>query len=330
MQSLFPDTPRRSTLLQVFAQSVRRRAIVWGFALFLCIIAVYSKSFLTERNLVTVLRQVSIQGIIALGMTYVMIAGEIDLSVGSLLSLTTVLVVDLHDKAGPIVAILIGLVVGIISGCITGLFVGLLKRNSLICSLGMLSILQGLTFLYTHGQDVEIRNPDRTWFKFFGREDLLGIPAPVVIFAILACILTVVLRRTVYGRQLFAIGGNSIAGRYTGMSPGWLKFSVFVLSGALTGVGAVVLASRVMGSQNQAGEGYELQVIAAVVLGGTSLLGGEGAISKTIIGVLILGFLRNALLLLGLPYYDQWVVTWLILVAAAWAEVVSKRNRLFA
>jgi ribose transport system permease protein len=200
----------------------------------------------------------------------------------------------------------------------------------LISSLGMLSILQGMTFFYTRGQEVEIRYPDKTWFRFFGREELLGVPVPVVIFGVLSLAFFILLRRSVYGRQLFAIGGNMLTGRYTGLSPERIRFSVFVLSGLMTAVGAVVLGSRVMGSQNQAGEGYELQVIAAVVLGGTSLLGGEGSILRTIVGVLIIGFIRNGLLLLGLAYYYQWLVTWIILVTAAWLELINKRGRLFA
>jgi ribose transport system permease protein len=318
------------TVLLEFARRLRKHAILCGFVTFLCFMALCSSSFLTPGNLLTVLRQVSIQGIIALGMTCVMISGEIDLSVGSLLSLTSVVVVDLHDKIGPVGGIAVTMAVGIASGCVSGALVGYFGCNSLISSLGMLSILQGMTFFYTRGQEVEIRYPDKTWFRFFGREELLGVPVPVVIFGVLSLAFFILLRRSVYGRQLFAIGGNMLTGRYTGLSPERIRFSVFVLSGLMTAVGAVVLGSRVMGSQNQAGEGYELQVIAAVVLGGTSLLGGEGSILRTIVGVLIIGFIRNGLLLLGLAYYYQWLVTWIILVTAAWLELINKRGRLFA
>jgi ribose transport system permease protein len=309
---------------------LQRQPIFLVFLLFLIVLAFFSPRFLSWDNLITVLRQVSVEGVMALGMTFVLVVGEIDLSVGSLLSLTTVLVVNLHDRIGPVGAIGVAISVGILSGSLSGFLVGYLGLNSLIATLGMLSALQGLTLLYSGGQNVIVKDPNHTWFAVLGRGFIGGLPVPVILFFGFAILLSLILNRTVFGTLALAVGGNPVASRYSGIHARAIKFWAFVLSGAMTGVGAVMLGSRVMGSQNQVGQGYELQVIAAVVLGGTSLFGGSGSIWRTVIGVLILGFLRNGLLLVGLHYYDQWLVTWAVLIAAVWLDLASQRRRLFA
>lgn len=305
------------------------QGILVAFAVFLAVFALVSDRFMTADNLMTVIRQVSIIGTMALGVTIVVIGGNLDLSVGSMLSFATVLVVDLHDKVGPGGAIVLMFVFTLLLGAVNGVLVGYLRLNSLIVTLGMLSAIQGLTLIYSNGQNVDIVNQEGTWFAFFGRGYLFGIAVPVLIFLGLAAVLELVMRRTSYGRTIFAIGGNPRAALYSGLRRSRMVFSTYVLSAFTTGCAALILGSRVMGSQNNVGQGYELLVLSGVILGGTSLLGGSGSIVKTVIGVLILGFIQNGLLLMGYPYYAQWLVTWVVIILAVWLDVASKRGRLF-
>jgi len=326
---------RRSSDRQrlISGENVRRilqtQGILIAFILFLVAFSLSSDRFASFDNVSTVFRQVSIIGTIALGVTIVVIGGNLDLSVGSLLSFTTVLVVDLHDKIGPTGAILVMFAAALAVGAVNGLLVGFARLNSLIVTLGMLSAIQGVTLIYTGGQNVDIVDQEGTWFTFFGRDFLLGIAVPTWIFLVLAVALHIVLTRTTFGRRVFAVGGNPTASAFSGVRRARVVFSTYLISAATTGCAALILGSRVMGSQNNVGQGYELLVLAGVILGGTSLLGGSGSIPKTVIGVLILGFIQNGLLLMGYPYYAQWLVTWVVIILAVWLDVASKRGRLF-
>lgn len=306
-----------------------RHGILFAFMLFMIGFSLTSDRFMTSDNVLSVLRQASIVGTMALGVTIVVIGGNLDLSVGSLLSFSTVLVVDLHDILGPAPAILTMFFFTLLIGCLNGFLVGFLRLNSLIATLGMLSAIQGLTLIYTDGQNVDIQNQDETWFAFFGRGDIFGISTPIIMFLGLAAILAVVLHRTVFGRKIFAVGGNPTAAVFSGIRRNRMVFMTYVISAFTTGCAAIILGSRVMGSQNNVGQGYELMVLAGVILGGTSLLGGSGSILRTVIGVLILGFIQNGLLLMGYPYYAQWLVTWAVMILAVWLDIASKRGRLF-
>jgi len=314
---------------------LRDQGILIAFLLLVIALAFASDRFLTANNLLGVIRQVSILGTLALGVTFVVIGGNLDLSVGSMLSLTTVLVVDLHDKIGPGPAILITILVALVIGAINGGLVGYLRLNSVIVTLGMLSVLQGATLIYTGGKNVDIQNQDATWFAFFGRGQLftigdVNINVPVVLFLGLAVVLGIVLHKTGFGRKVFAVGGNPVAANYSGLRSSRIVLYTYMMSGFTVAIGAIILGSRVMGSQNNVGEGWELRVLAAVILGGTSLLGGSGSIFKTVIGVLIWGVIQNGLLLLGAPYYAQWIVTWIIMIVIVWLDLASRRGRLWA
>ncbi|MDX1464350.1 MAG: ABC transporter permease [Halomonas sp.] len=290
--------------------------------------SLFSEQFLSQSNIMTVVRQASIIGIIAVGVTVVIIGGNLDLSVGSMLSFSTVLVVDLHDKIGPVGAIVVMFALTLMLGAVNGLLVGFMRLNSLIVTLAMLSAIQGLVLIYSGGQNVDIANQSETWFSVFGQGYLMGIAVPVIIFALLAILVQVVMSFTGYGRRIFAIGGNPVAAVYSGIRKNWCVFSTYLISAFCVACAALVLGSRVMGSQNNVGQGYELLVLAGIILGGTSLLGGAGSIWKTVIGVLILGFIQNGLLLLGYPYYTQWLVTWVIIILAVWLDLANKRKRL--
>lgn len=322
-----PTAPtRRSDIVRMLA----RQGILIAFVVALVAFSLASDRFMTADNVMTVVRQASIVGTIALGVTFVVIAGNLDLSVGSLLSFATVLVVDLHDKIGPGGAILVMFAATLAVGAVNGFLVGFLRLNSLIVTLAMLSAIQGVTLIYTGGQNVDIANQDGTWFAVIGRGFLLGVAVPVLLFAALALVLEVVLRRTVFGRRVFAVGGNPTAAVFSGIRRNRLVLTTYLISAFTTGCAALIMGSRVMGSQNNVGQGYELLVLAGVILGGTSLLGGSGSVLKTVVGVLILGFIQNGLLLLGYPYYAQWLVTWAVIILAVWLDVAAVRGRLFS
>ncbi len=318
--------PPRSDIVRMLA----RQGILVAFVVALVAFTFASDRFMTADNVMTVVRQASIVGTIALGVTFVVIAGNLDLSVGSLLSFATVLVVDLHDKIGPGGAILVMFSATLAVGAINGLLVGFLRLNSLIVTLAMLSAIQGVTLIYTGGQNVDIANQDGTWFSVIGRGFFLGVAVPVLLFAALALVLEVVLKRTVFGRRVFAVGGNPTAAVFSGIRRNRLVLATYLISAFTTGCAALIMGSRVMGSQNNVGQGYELLVLAGVILGGTSLLGGSGSVLKTVVGVLILGFIQNGLLLLGYPYYAQWLVTWAVIILAVWLDVAAVRGRLFS
>jgi ribose transport system permease protein len=307
-----------------------RQGILIAFGIFLVGFALVSESFSSAQNITSVLRQSAIIGVIAVGVTIVVISGNLDLSVGSMLSFATVMVVDLHDKLGPAPAMGVMMVAVLCLGCVNGFLVGMLRLNSLIVTLGMLSAIQGLTLIYSGGQNVDIADQEGTWFALFGRGDIAGIAAPIVIFAVLAVIAQVIMSSTAYGRRVYAVGGSPTASVFSGIRRGRVVFSTYVLSSFCVGIAGIILGSRVMGSQNNVGQGYELLVLAGVILGGTSLLGGSGTILKTVIGVLMLGFIQNGLLLLGFAYYVQWIVTWVVIILAVWLDIAAKRGRLLS
>jgi ribose transport system permease protein len=307
-----------------------RQGILIAFVVFLIGFALFSDRFLTSSNMLSVLRAVSIIGVMAIGVTIVVIGGNLDLSVGSMLSFATVLVVDLHDKIGPGPAILTMMIATLALGAVNGLLVGFVGLNSLIVTLGMLSAIQGLILIYSGGQNVDISDQTGTWFAFFGRGTVFGISTPIVIFLALAVIFHIVLTYTAYGRRVFVVGGNPTAAVFSGVRRKVIVFSTYLISAFTVSIAAIILGSRVMGSQNNVGQGYELQVLAAVILGGTSLLGGAGSIPRTVIGVLMLGFIQNGLLLMGYAYYAQWLVTWIVIILAVWLDLAGKRGRLLS
>lgn len=306
---------------------LRAQGLLIAFLLLCVAISLISKEFASANNILLVLRQVSIVGVIACAVTLVLIVGHLDLSVGSIVSFTTVLSITLHDAWNPALAITATLAVGLVIGAINGWLIGYIRMNSLITTLGMLSVVAALTLIYTGGTNVNIANPDNTWFSFIGKGFLFGIPFPVILFAGIALVFGFVLKYSLYGRYLYAVGGNPLASEFAGIRTNRLVFSTYLLSGLMASVGGIMLASRLMSAQNSQGQGMELDVLAAVILGGTSLLGGSGSVFKTVIGVLILGFLQNGMIMMGLPYYTQWIATGLIIIGAVGLDLAINRRR---
>ncbi len=307
-----------------------RQGILIAFAVFMIGFALANQRFIAMDNIFGVIRSSAILGVMALGVTFVVIGGNLDLSVGSMMSFSTIVVLDLHDKIGPTLAIPAMFAMTLCLGAFIGFLVGYLKLNSLIVTLGMLSAIHGLTLTYSGGQNMDIADKEGTWFAIFGQGSIAGIPIPILIFAALAALLSIVLSKTPFGRKVYAVGGNGTAATFSGVPRARVVFYTYLISSFCVATAGLIQASRSLGSQNTVGQGMELEVLAAVILGGASLLGGSGTIFKTVIGVLILGFIQNGLLLMGLAFYAQYVVTWVIIILAVWLDIAAKRGRLWS
>ncbi|MEL7166672.1 MAG: ABC transporter permease [Pseudomonadota bacterium] len=306
------------------------QGILIAFVLFMIAFTIANPKFLSADNVLSVIRSSAIIGVIALGVTFVVISGNLDLSVGSMMSFSTIVVLDLHDKIGPLMAIPAMFAMTLCLGAFIGFLVGYLRLNSLIVTLGMLSAIHGLTLTYSGGQNMDIADKAGTWFGVFGQGDALGIPVPILIFVLLAAVLGMVLAKTPFGRKVYAVGGNGTAATFSGIPRARTVFYCYLTSAFCVATAGLIQASRSLGSQNTVGQGLELEVLAAVILGGASLLGGSGTIFKTVIGVLILGFIQNGLLLVGLQFYVQFVVTWVIITLAVWLDIAAKRGKLWS
>ena len=315
---------------QQIGSVLAKQGILIAFAVFMVAFTLANPKFISVDNLFSVVRSSAIIGVMALGVTFVVISGNLDLSVGSMMSFSTIVVLDLHDKIGPFMAIPAMFGMTLCLGAFIGFLVGYLRLNSLIVTLGMLSAIHGLTLTYSGGQNMDIADKEGTWFSVFGQGTALGIPVPILIFIALAAVLGLLLAKTPFGRKVYAVGGNGTAATFSGIPRARTVFMCYLISSACVATAGLIQASRSLGSQNTVGQGLELEVLAAVILGGASLLGGSGTVFKTVIGVLILGFIQNGLLLLGLQFYVQFVVTWVIIILAVWLDIAAKRGKLWS
>ena len=293
---------------------LRRFGIAIAFALLLVVLSVLSGSFLTISNLLNIARQVSINAVIAAGMTFVILAGGIDLSVGSVLAFSGAVIAGLLAAGRPVpVGIGGGLAVGALLGLVNGLVITRGRVQPFIATLGMLTIGRGLTLVYTDGRPIT-GLPDA--FVWLGAGEVFRIPVPVLIMMLVFLASYVILTQTVVGRYVYAIGGNEEAARLSGVNVAAYKTLVYVISGVVSAASAVILTGRLNSAQPTAGVGFELDAIAAVVLGGTTLAGGEGSIGGTILGAFIIGVINNGLNLLNVnPFYQQVVKGAVILLA---------------
>jgi len=316
----------KKDLGQLFA----RQGILIAFVVFMIGFSIANTRFIDPDNIMGVIRSSAILGVMALGVTFVVISGNLDLSVGSMMSFSTIVVLDLHDKIGVSMAIPTMFVMTMALGAFIGFLVAYLKLNSLIVTLGMLSAIHGLTLTYSGGKNMDIGDKEGTWFKVFGQGDVMGLPVPIIIFVVLAAALGLLLAKTPFGRSVYAVGGNGVAATFSGLHRPRVVFICYIISSFCVATAGLLQASRSLGSQNTVGQGLELEVLAAVILGGASLLGGSGTVFKTVIGVLILGFIQNGLLLVGLQFYVQYVVTWVIIILAVWLDIAAKRGKLWS
>lgn len=287
-------------------------------------LAIASPHFLTSTNLSSVVRQTAVINIMSLGMTIIIIAGGIDLSVGAILAMAGVLGTMALQAGMPIpVGVVIGIVTGLFWGAINGLLTTRLRINPFIVTLGTLGIVRGLTLIVTNGLPVH-RVPRE--FSFLGEGNLFGVPFVLWVLVICALLTHVILEHTRLGRYSFAIGSNPDAAVYTGVPVVFHTTAVYALGGMLTGLAGMIEASRLMTGQPAAGNGYELQAIAAVVIGGGSLHGGEGSVIGTLIGAFIMGLLSNGSDLLGVSPYLQQAIIGAVIILAVSVDEFRKRK----
>ena len=303
----------------------------------MALFAILEPRFMSQINLFNVMRQVSITGLLAVGMTFVILTAGIDLSVGSLVAFAG-LVAAAVAKGGlenrftvgegvgygwPLAA-LAAIAVGLICGWLQGIAITRLKVPPFVVTLGGMSAFRGAALLFAAGGPISGFEPSFTWW---GQGKIGPVPVPVIIFLVAAVIAHITLRYTRYGRQVYAVGGNPEAARLSGLNVDRIIASVYVIIGFFAGLGSFVLAARLNSAEAVAGTGYELTVIASVVIGGTSLFGGSGTIFGTVVGTLLIGVLLNGLVLMNVSSYIQQIIIGVIIVLAVAFDTFAKSRR---
>lgn len=295
---------------------VHQYGIIIAFFLLCGVLSFTSEYFLTTKNIVNVLRQTSINGILALGMTMVILTRGIDLSVGSVLALSGIVSASLvhgADAMPATVAVLAGLGVGLGCGLVNGFVVARLGVPPFVATLGMLSVARGLTYIYSDGMPIANLSDSFLWL---GQGRLFEVPIPVFILAGVFIALWVLLNKTTFGRYIYAVGGSEKSAKTAGIGTKKVLVATYALAGMLAGLGGLILTARTTTGLPQAGQSYELDAIAAVVIGGTSLAGGVGTVRGTLFGALIIGVINNGLDLMGVSSFYQQVVKGVIIVCA--------------
>jgi len=303
---------------------LRGQSIVIITILLIIIMSIVSDVFLTLPNILNILRQISINGIVAIGMTFVLISGAFDLSVGSIMGLAGVIVAGaLEAGVLPIIAIILALSCGLSVGVVNGFFVSKLRANAFIITMSTQIIVLGLALLYSKARPIVIHIPESI-FSFIGKGSYLGVPLPVFIFIIFAVISQLVISQTTFGRSIFAIGGNELAAFLSGIKTIAYRMVSFIICGFSAALAGIILTSRLNSALATTGRGAELDAIAAAVIGGTSLFGGKGSIFHTAIGALILGIISNSMTLLNVPYFYQYIAKGLIILIFVWLEIIGR------
>jgi ribose/xylose/arabinose/galactoside ABC-type transport system permease subunit len=284
------------------------------FGLFI-ILSVITRTFLTTSNLLNVLRQISINGILAIGMTFVVLTGGIDLSVGSIVAFCGIvsagLIRDAHLPVFPV--IIVSLLVGLVMGVFNGYFVAFWNAAPFVVTLSLMTIARGMTYVYSNGKPI---SPLTAEFLNIGRGNIIGLPIPAFILLLVFIIGFVILKYFSVGRYIYAVGGNENSATVSGINVRLVKVFSYAVSGCLCGLVAIILTSRVSAGMPQAAQSYELDAIAATVIGGTSLSGGRGRLWGTLLGALLLGIVSNGLDLLNVSSFYQQIVKGVIILGA--------------
>jgi ribose transport system permease protein len=303
----------------------RRYGTVLGLVFLSAVLWALTPHFLTVSNLLNIAQQTSINAIVAAGMTFVIISGGIDLSVGSIVALSGVALGSLLQANQPAAVAVAGAVVtGVGCGLLNGLLVSVGRLPPFIATLGMMSVARGAALVVTEGRPVSGFSEG---FRWLATGNIGPVPAPVIVTFLVYVIAHIVITRTTFGRYVYAIGGNEEATRLSGVAVRFHKSAIYAVSGLMSAVAAVVLTARLNSAQPIAGMMYELDAIAATVIGGTSLMGGEGSLFGTLVGALIMGVLRNGLNLLGVSSFIQQIVIGGVIVGAVLVDTILKRDR---
>lgn len=310
------------TLMNRFSLILSKFGIIIAFAAVFTVLSIATPYFLTLPNMITVLRQISFNGIVALGMTFIIVTGGIDLSVGSLLCLAG-LVSAHYSVAGsgsemPLaIAVLAGVLVATLFGLINGMLIAKGKLPPFIVTMATMTIVRGISLVYSDGRPITGFN---NGYKEIGQGSVLNIPIPVVIFGVMLLISVILLKYSKFGRHVFAVGGNEKAAIASGINAAKVQTMVYVIGGVMCGIAGVALTSRLNAASPQAAEGYELDAIASVVIGGTSLSGGRGGVLGTVIGALLIGIIGNGLDIMNVSSYYQKIIKGCIILLAVFLD----------
>ena len=290
------------------------------------VLSIVTNTFLTVDNILVVLRQVSINAILAFAMTLVLIVGGIDLAVGSVVAATGVFTVMLITNFGlPVpVCIALALLMGIGFGFINGFIVSRTTIPPFIVTLATQTSIRGLSYMLADGKSISSTSDT---FNSIGNSYVGPIPIPIIIMIVIMAFCSILLNRTRFGRRMYAVGGNRDAAKYTGINVKGVTQTVYIISGLLSGIAGVVLASRLYSGQPTAGNAYEADAIAAAVLGGTSFTGGIGAVGGTIIGAIVIGILNNGLNLMQVTFYWQFVIKGIVIIIAVYLDTVKNARQ---
>ena len=297
-----------------------------GLIVFSVIVAFINSRFMTTSNILNILRQTSINAVIATGMTFVILTGGIDLSVGSILGFSgAVAAMMLASGVDSIIAIPVALIVGLVVGALNGVLISKGKLQPFIVTLATMTMLRGATLVFTDGKPIGTGfEANSKLFAWFGNGYVLGIPVPIIVIIVNFLVALFVLTQTKIGRYVYALGGNEEATKLSGISTDKVKIFVYAISGMMAALAGIIITSRLSSAQPTAGSGYELDAIAAVVLGGTSLAGGTGTIVGTMIGALIIGVLNNALNLMDVSSYFQMLAKGSVILLAV---LLDRKNK---
>lgn len=300
----------------MISENISKLGPLLALIVLIMVVTAINPSFISPSNLLNLLRQVAANGFIAFGMTFVILTGGIDLSVGSTLALSSALTAGLiSNGVNAMIAVLVGLVSGGFLGALNGILISKGKMAPFIATLATMTIYRGTTLVYTNGNPITGIG-DSFFFSFIGRGYLFRIPFPVVLMFLVFILLFLLLHKTSFGRKTYAIGGNEKAAYIAGVKIDKIKILIYTISGVMASISGMIITSRLNSAQPTAGQSYEMDAIASVVLGGTSLSGGRGRIFGTLVGALIIGTLNNGLNLLGVSSFYQQIVKGIVIVIA--------------
>ncbi|MHC4132002.1 MAG: ABC transporter permease [Planctomycetota bacterium] len=312
------------TLIKAF-NFVLRYNTIFIFAILLGVSASVSDAFFTERNLFNLLRQVSPIGIISMGMLLVILTAGIDLSVGSMMALSSVLAAHFLLTRSLALSLFLTILIGIALGSVSGFLVSNRRMAPFVVTLAMMTIAKGLAYYVSNGRPIPLSDSGLV-LKNFGSGYFLQVPQPVFLMFGVFLLVFFILRYTVFGRMVVAIGSNEMAVRLSGVQAGIYKFMVYGISGCMTALAGIISTSRTGVGSPIVGQGYELDAIAAVVIGGASLSGGRGTALNTLLGVFILGMIGNIMNLKNVPPYPQWIIKGLIIIFAVLLQGIQRRT----
>jgi ribose/xylose/arabinose/galactoside ABC-type transport system permease subunit len=321
------EIARPPAALRLGTSALREYGIYFALVVLIAYFSLNIPEFRTAGNALLILLQVSVIGIIAVGMTFTIITAGIDLSVGSLLAVAGIMS-GLFAQKDPTtlnmaLALAVPIAVGLLGGALNGAIIAGAGVNPLIVTLGTLTAFRGFVVWFRVNPIYDLQ----PYYRVIGQGTVAGIPVPVLILAAVAAIAWIILSFTKFGRYVYAVGGNREAARAAGINVGLITFAVYVISGFCVGIAAPLFTSRLMAAQAISGQGFELQAIAAAVVGGASLFGGRGKISNTIVGALIMGVLFNGFVMLDVPQPIQQMAVGVIIIVAVWLDGVLRKRR---